>query len=265
MKSAIPQIGGKYFQASWIISHFTDHFCYNEVFGALASVLLEKPKSKVEVYNDIDKDVVLFFKILRSRPDELYKAIASLPVSRALYDEWKWQPLPEEPFERTVRWFYLSRNAYGGRQVYKTGWKSAKSRSTAVAYQNACRTVLDMAERFKHVQIEYLSYEEEIEIYDAPTTLHYCDPPYRGREYYYPGNFSDDDHKKLAQILHNCKGKVVLSYYEDELIDELYKDFYKVTKDFPKMSGNQEGGRTGSGREVLFLNFDPDSRPVKLF
>lgn len=242
MKSIIPCIGGKTYQANWIISHFPDHYCFNDVFIGGGSITLSKSPSKVEIVNDIDGDLINFLKILKSQPERLFEAVDSLPVSRSMYDEFRWSFLPDEPFEKAVRWWYIARQSYGGRQNYKSGWRHSKTQNYAAMYHNACQFIKETSKRFRRIQIECLSYEEEIEIYDSPTTLHYCDPPYRGREYYYPGNFTDDDHKRLAQILHSCKGKVVLSYYEDELIDDLYKDFYKVTKDFPKMSGNQEGG-----------------------
>lgn len=114
MRSAIPYFGGKNRQAPWIISHFQPHFCYLELFAGSGNVLVQKAPSKVEVYNDIDDNLINFLMILRNQPQKLFDAIDSLPTSRSLYEKWKWELLPEDDFERAVRWWYVARQAYGG-------------------------------------------------------------------------------------------------------------------------------------------------------
>lgn len=74
--------GSKWRLAPWIISHFPKHHGYVEPFGGGCNLLLRKPPSKVEVYNDLDGDVVNFFRVLREKMPELLRAIELTPYSR---------------------------------------------------------------------------------------------------------------------------------------------------------------------------------------
>ncbi|HFC10149.1 MAG TPA: DNA adenine methylase, partial [Chloroflexi bacterium] len=75
--------GAKWKIAPWIIQHFPPHTTYVEVFGGSAGVLLRKPPAPIEVYNDLDGEVVNFFRVLRERPEELARAVEFTPYARA--------------------------------------------------------------------------------------------------------------------------------------------------------------------------------------
>jgi DNA adenine methylase len=79
-RSALRYIGGKWALAPWIISHMPAHRVYVEPFGGAASVLLRKPRSKVEVYNDADEEIVGIFRI---RQAPMNYPAASSGVSRS--------------------------------------------------------------------------------------------------------------------------------------------------------------------------------------
>jgi DNA adenine methylase len=57
--------GGKFRLADWIISMFPAHRFFVEPFGGAANVLMAKPRSFGEIYNDLDSEVVNVFKVLR--------------------------------------------------------------------------------------------------------------------------------------------------------------------------------------------------------
>src|SRR5574343_303278 len=81
-RPALRYFGGKFRLAPWIISQFPPHTVYVEPFGGGGSVLLRKLPAYHEVYNDLDGDVVNFFRVLREQPDELLRAIDLTPYSR---------------------------------------------------------------------------------------------------------------------------------------------------------------------------------------
>lgn len=85
-RPALRYYGGKWKLAPWIISHFPAHKNYVEPCGGAASVLLQKPRSPLETYNDLDGNVVNFFRVLRDRPDELIRKIRLTPWARAEYE-----------------------------------------------------------------------------------------------------------------------------------------------------------------------------------
>ena len=64
-----------------------------------------------------------------------------------------------------------------------------------------------------------------IRVYDRPTALFYCDPPYHKTEKYYTAEFKHEDHERLKNCLASIKGRFILSYNDDEYIRNLYKSF----------------------------------------
>jgi DNA adenine methylase len=259
-RSPLIWFGGKSKYAEHIISHFPKHRKYVEPFGGAAHVIAQKPRVTHEVYNDIDGIVVNFIMQNREDPERMRNACESLPYSRSLFEKWKREPLPIEPFERAVRWFYLNRSAIGkgnAEQVPQTGWRhsTVSGQSPANGYQTACHLLDGFAERMRGVMIENTDFRTIITKYDDEHTLFYVDPPYVGRERYYAGGFTEQDHRDLAALLQDVRGKVVISYYSDPLIDELYGNWWKEIFEAHK----QVVGGEGLGREteeLLLMNYD---------
>ncbi|MNB92488.1 DNA adenine methylase [compost metagenome] len=259
-RSPLIWFGGKSKYAEHIISRFPKHRKYVEPFGGAAHVIAQKPRITHEVYNDIDGLVVNFIMENIRDPERLQAACEALPYSRQLFEMWKREPMPDDPFDRAVRFFYLNRSAIGkgnAEEVPQTGWRhsTVSGQSPANGYLSACKLIGDFAERMKGVMIEHTDFRTIIQKYDDEHTLFYVDPPYVGREKYYAGGFTEKDHRDLAELLHNIQGKVVLSYYDDPLIKELYPDFNRE----PFEANRQVVGSAGLNRdttEMLLMNYD---------
>lgn len=74
--------GGKWRLADWIIAHLPSHRVYVEPFGGAASVLLKKPRSYCEVYNDLDGEVVNLFRVARTQGEQLRELLELTPFAR---------------------------------------------------------------------------------------------------------------------------------------------------------------------------------------
>jgi DNA adenine methylase len=117
----------------------------------------------------------------------------------------------------------------------------------------------DIALRLTRVQIENRRALKLIEKADGPETLFYCDPPYanesRGDKQAYGFEMSDSEHRKLAEALHRCVGKVAISGYRGALMDELYAGWQRHEQAVTAHSVKAQ--RT----EVLWMNYQPDGHP----
>jgi len=116
--SIAPFFGGKKFMLKHLAMLVPPHEVYVEVFGGMAAFLLNKPRSKPEVYNDIDGDLVNVFKVIRDRWEEFVERYMWLIPSKQLYiemrDKWLRGEKPRDLVERAAWFVFLHRLAYGG-------------------------------------------------------------------------------------------------------------------------------------------------------
>jgi len=223
--------GGKYSHLDWLLPLLPVTRQYCEPFGGSAAVLINKPPSLVETYNDIDGDVVNFFRVLRSDPDELRRQIALTPFSREEYFIALQDDTGEPPIERARRFYIRARQTRTGlAQTASLGrWANCKNSSRSgmagvvSRWLGGVDALGDIADRLARVQIENRPALNVIDLYDDPDTLLYCDPPYlhetRGDSAAYGFELATEDHLALAGRLRSCRGKVAISGYRCDFMD----------------------------------------------
>lgn len=263
LKSPIRRFGGKHLLRNWLSGMILEHAIYIEPFCGAGHLLFAKEPSKVEVLNDIDDHLTAFFKVMKDfeKRQRIIDILDCMPYSRSLWQElragWKQGNIPSDPVEASAQWFYLNRSCFGGDQ--KTGgfaMPSVKGRNPVQDFRNAIDGFTNVAWRLRHVCIENLPYSECIKRYDSQDTLFYCDPPYLNAEHYYGNTFSQDDHYKLAELLHESKGQIMVSHYADELYDELYASWHKYTyQSFKGASKAEPGAEKPKTVECVWANF----------
>jgi DNA adenine methylase len=230
-RPALRYYGGKWRLAPWIISHFPPHKNYVEPCGGAASVLLQKPRSPLETYNDLDGNVVNFFRVLRDRPDELIRKIKLTPWAR---DEYNLSlTLTDDETERARRFFCAAYMSFNGATFYDGntyGWRHTTDvRGREPASYDLVNNALDsVAQRLIGVQIENRDYADVVRRLDNDAALIYFDPPYvfetRNKTFWYGHDWANDEtHAAAADLLRTCAGYVVVSGYVCPLYADLYE------------------------------------------
>lgn len=256
--------GGKFNHLNWLLPLLPQATHYCEPFAGSAAVLLNREPSPVETYNDIDGEVVNFFRVLRDQQEELIRAIGLTPFSREELRIAVEEPIDDfSELERARRFFVRARQVRTGlAQTASAGrWAHCKLTSRAgmagavSRWLGSVEGLSEIVQRLLRVQIENATAIEVIQRYDSEETLFYCDPPYphdsRGDIHAYGYEMTDNDHRELAEVLTNLKGKVALSGYRCELLDKLYKDWNCVESP-SKQCLSVKQPRT----EILWTNYD---------
>lgn len=242
--------GGKWRLAPWIVSYFPGHRIYIEPYGGAASVLLHKPRSYAEVYNDLDGEIVNLFQVVRDRGVELVRALELTPYARAEF-HLSFKPT-DDSMEQARRTVLRSYAGFGGNLTrpnrdqtpQRTGFRtySKKNRRSIPSgdWRNYPAALPAIIDRLRGVIIESAPALEVMAKHDAPDALHYVDPPYvhstRGfdcgethRGYRF--EMTDDQHRELATFLRTLGGGVIVSGYACDLYDrELYPDWQRVER-----------------------------------
>jgi DNA adenine methylase len=251
MIGPLPYIGGKNRLATKIISVLPEHTTYVEPFAGGAQVLFHKPPSKVEVLNDLDYDVVNFFRVCQWHYDELIRYLRYCLASRKLHElHVNTDPATLTDIQRAGRFYYLQKNSFGGLVLRRKFHYSIRQPSN-YNLERIPEVIEQAHRRLARVQIESLPYEQVLEKYDRPSTVFYLDPPYWERKLY-KFNFSEQDFLGLEDRLNRIKGKFLLSLDDRP---EVRKLFRRWTQSQVEVAYTAKRDATVRHRELLIMNF----------
>jgi len=260
-KSPLAWLGGKSKLADEIIRRMPhDHEAYCEVFAGAAWVLFKKPESRVEIINDINRDLITLYRCVKHHLVELVAQFKWMLVARDEFDRFMATPADTlTDIQRAARFYYLAKTSFGARVAKPTFGIAA----TAPSRLNLLRIEEDLSEahlRLCRVYIENRPYGQLIERFDKPGTLFYIDPPYWGCEDDYGKNlFSQADFAALASQLDQVKGRFILSLNDVPGVRETFANFNidaVKTRYSISAKANQVVG------EVLITNFKPALKGV---
>lgn len=265
MKSPITWVGGKFYLASWIISFFPEHRHYIEIFAGALHTLFAKTRSWLETVNDLDGGLVNFWMVCRDQPDELIRKLDHTPYSRTLYYQWKGQAMPEDdPVEWAARWYFLNGAAVNSFQG--GGWSYTRHPTTVHVpppsrFRRRVDRLLPACDRLAEVQIECRDFRVIIERFgDDEDNFLYCDPPYPDCQWY-KHNFTEEDHRDLAELAKAAQAKIMISYREHPLIRELYSDWnIESSERVSHAKVVKTGGEKTKSIELLIMNYQVQPR-----
>lgn len=242
-----------------IISHFPkDYSVYIEGFGGGASVLFAKERDKLEIYNDLGRNVYSLFKVLSDKElfeqmkDKLDLTYYSSDIRKEFIEDLKRNDL--SLLERAYRYFYVNRSSFNSVGGFSTALLVRRNMSKSVSdYLSAIDGLSEVHNRLSSVIIENRNIFDLIEKYDDENVFFYLDPPYvhdtRSSSTEYENEMSDEEHEKFVNILLNGKGKFLVSGYEHPIYDKLVDNGWNLYK---YNSPNSNSDRI----ECLWYNYD---------
>ena len=259
--NCFPYPGNKARHSKWILEHIPEHECYVELFGGAAGVLFNKPRSKIEVYNDLNGDIPHFFRVLRDSGEELQEWLRNVPYSREVYEDWATAYYdgfrPDDDISRAGRFFALRHMQFGGKIESKAGFSlQAPHRSNATQYHDKIGVLDEFAARLRNVTIESSNAFDLLSRCDSDDTLFYADPPYEGTE----GKYNSDgfNHAKLAKKSKEIDGSIIISY--GSIPTHYDEGFHVVSKSSEFWLGQSSGGTDAT--EYLIMNYDAKGEPI---
>jgi len=228
LNSPICWVGGKNYLRHRILPRFPQHHCYVEVFGGAGWMLFGKDQaaSKVEIYNDLEGELVNLFRVIKTKPKLFLQAFELELVSREIFNcKKKADPTALTDVGRAARFYYLVKSAFGGRITGKPAFSCGPSRPSNLNLHTLKDAILPIHERLQRVTIENLDFQALLNRYDRPETLFYADPPYWQVTCDYTIPFNWEDQLRLAETLRGIKGRAIVSLNDHPDIRKLYRKF----------------------------------------
>jgi DNA adenine methylase len=251
MVGPLPYIGGKRNLAKQIIALFPEHTTYVEAFAGGAQVFFHKEPSKVEVLNDLDGEIVNFFRIVREHYEELVRYFRYMLVGRKWYELLRaTDPQTLTDVQRAARYLYLLKASFASR-VSHPNYHWHVVQPPGLNLDRIPELLENAHKRLERVQLECLPYEKILTHFDRKETLFFLDPPYF-RKKLYRFNFADADFVTLEERLRTIRGKFVLSLNDVPEVRRLFRSYHVQPVQLHYTSQRLAGRRYG---EVLITNF----------
>lgn len=257
MRTPITYYGGKQTMLKYLLDLIPEHRIYCEPFFGGGALFFAKPKSEVEVLNDINGEVINFFQVLKKQFPELQKEIQATLHSRELYKNAMVVYEHPELFSDVKRaWalWTLTNQGFSG-MIGSWGFGKTPSKEKAIARKRDEFTKA-YEERLKTAQIENNDALKVIARCNEKEAFIYCDPPYIGSDMGHYEGYTEEEYKKLLDALAKFKGKFLLSSYPSPILSQYIKKYKwrrgKVEK-FVAVTKRTDKKKT----EVLVYNYDP--------
>ncbi|MCX5495794.1 DNA adenine methylase [Kaistia dalseonensis] len=248
-------VGGKKILARRLAERIeaTPHDLYGEVFAGMAGVFFKRRTApKIEVLNDISRDVITFFRVLQNHHQALMDMLKWQLTSRDEFERLNGQD-PERltDLQRAARFLYLQRATFGGKVAGRT-FGIDRSHGGRFNIATLADPLAAAHERLAGVWLECLPWQDFLDRWDRPGALFYLDPPYAGTEHYYGrGLFERSDYLRMAERLADLKGRFILSVNDHPDTRAAFADFAIETVDVTYSVSGYAGQKKGQGELII--------------
>jgi len=176
-KPAVSWPGGKSLLLKYILPKIPKHTCYAEPFSGGLAVLLAKPRSDVEVINDLNGDLITFYRCVRYHTDVLLTELEFVLNSRQEFYDFREQAGLTD-IQRAARWFFRNKTCFGGADMRSFGTSALSGGGAMGSRASRMEAIRALNVRLDRVCIEHVDWEKCVSLYDRPTTFFFIDPPY---------------------------------------------------------------------------------------
>lgn len=251
MKIARPVIkiaNDKWSLKDWIISNFPEGYeemTYAEPYGGTVDLLFTKKKSKFEIINDQNLEIINIYRAIRDESAELIKRINSLKCTPESFDKVIKKQQFEDYLDQATSDLILRKLSKGGLK------QKFQKPSNLESWKSSVKSLAEYSTRIKDVYITNKQALDIIHVFNTKDSLIYCDPPYlhenKVSKSVYSSEMTPECHMKLYHVLQDFKGKVILSGCNSPLYNRLYKNWNIEKKRIDKDKSKQT--------EIIWKNF----------
>jgi DNA adenine methylase len=259
LKTPITYYGGKQTMLKYLLDLIPQHRLYCEPFFGGGALFFAKPKAEVEVINDVNGEVINFFKVLKTKFSELQKEVQSTLHSRELYKkalEIYRHPKKHSDVQRAWALWTTTNQGFAG-MIGSWGFGKTNSKEKAVA-QKRDDFINAYEHRLRTVQVENNDALKVIARCNEKDAFLYCDPPYIGSDQGHYSGYTEAQYRALLNVLAKYKGKFLLSSYPSKILNQYIRKYGWKTKKVEKyvaVTKLTDKKKT----EVLVFNYNPEA------
>ena len=271
---ATPYYGGKakgqIFEV--VLQHLEQSEIYVEPFSGAATILLNRRPSTFEILNDVDGNVVTFFRVLRDHPDELIRRLQLTPYAKDEFESCKEKlaiGLECDEIERARWWYVCVAQSRAGEVALR--WKIGRIRDETCFANRIDDSLRLISERLRRVAIHNKDAVELVGYYNSEEATCYCDPPYplsvRRKTGKYKHDSTDDLHDRLmdAVTAPDYRAQCVISSYRNDLYDERLADWHRIEVEVCGHAADGDSREAKLRTECLYVNRMPRRQSFALF
>ena len=261
MKAILKYPGAKNRIADWICSYIPSHEVYVEPYAGSLAVFFSKTPARIETLNDLDGNVVNYFRVIRDKHEELEKALKQTPYARDEYYSAFEQSEIITDVERARRFAVRCWQGFGCSNLYRNGFRSSQQANgphTTKEWREIPERIKWASDRLLNAQIENLPAVELLKRYNTPDVFVYADPPYlhgTRKDHLYKHELEDGEHCELLELLKYHPGKVMISGYDNDLYNNMLTGWRKES-----IAAQAERGLKRT--ETIWMNYSDNQMSI---